>query len=116
MRVRTFELRLFAAGLVACWSLAALNVLLGYRPGGPVALAVGLAAAGPVCIALAGFVWPPTAHGARAFAGMVWLGLGSMLVLVPSIIDVTDQLRQGGAQTLLPSVEAAYPWGLALLG
>jgi hypothetical protein len=116
VRVRTFELRLIAAGLVACWSLAALNVLLGYRPGGPVDLAVGLAAAGPVCIAMAGFVWPPTTHGSRAFAGMVWLGVGSMLVLVPSIIDVTDQLRQGGAQTLLPSVEAAYPWGLALLG
>jgi len=116
VRVRTFELRLIAAGMLACWSLTALIVLLGYRPGGPVDLAVGLAAAGPVCIALAGLVWPPTTHGSRAFAAMVWLGVGSMLVLIPSILDVAGQLEQGGAQTLLPSVEAAYPWALALLG
>jgi hypothetical protein len=116
VRVRTFELRLIAAGLVGCWTLTALIVLLGYRPGGPVDLVVGLAAAGPVAIALAGLIWPPAARGSTAFAAMIWLGLGSLLVLVPSIVDVSDQLDQGGAQTLLPSVEAAYPWGLALLG
>jgi hypothetical protein len=116
VRVRTFQLRLIAAGLVGCWTLTALIVLLGYRPGGPVDLVVGLAAAGPVAIALAGLIWPPAARGSTAFAAMIWLGLGSLLVLVPSIVDVSDQLDQGGAQTLLPSVEAAYPWGLALLG
>ena len=116
VRVRTFELRLIAAALFGCWTLTAVIVLLGYRPGGPVDLVVGLAAAGPVAIALAGIVWPPAARGNTAFAAMVWLGLGSLLVLVPSIVDVSDQLDQGGAQTLLPSVEAAYPWGLALLG
>jgi hypothetical protein len=114
--VRTFELRLIAAALTACWTLTALIVLLGYRPGGPVDIVVGLAAAGPVAIALAGFIWPPAARGSTAFAAMIWLGLGSLLMLIPSIIDVSDQLDQGGAQTLLPSVEAAYPWGLALLG
>src|SRR6185436_4610226 len=77
---------------------------------------VGLAAAGPVAIALAAFIWPPAARGTTAFAAMVWLGLGTLLLLVPSIVDVSDQLVQGGAQTLLPSVETAYPWGLALLG
>jgi hypothetical protein len=116
VRVRTFELRLIAAGLTACWTLTAGIVLLGYRPGGPVDVVVGLAAGGPVAIALAGLLWPPSTHGATAFAAMVWLGLGSLLVLVPSIVDVSDQLVQGGAQTLLPSVEAAYPWALALLG
>jgi hypothetical protein len=116
VRVRTFELRLIAAGLVVCWALAAVIVLLGYRPGGPVDLAVGLAAAGPVAIAVAGLIWPPAARGSRAFAAMCWLGIGSLLVLVPSIVDVSGQLERGGAQTLLPSVEAAYPWGLALLG
>ena len=35
-----------------------------------------------------------------------------LLVLVPSIADVTGQLGGRGAQTLLPSVEAAYPWVL----
>jgi hypothetical protein len=116
VRVRTFELRLIAAALVACWSIAAMIVLIGYRPGGPVDLAVGFAAVGPIAIAVAGLVWPPAARGSRAFAAMVWLGIGSLLLLVPSIIDVADQLDSGGAQTLLPSVEAAYPWGLALLG
>jgi hypothetical protein len=73
-------------------------------------------AVGPIAIGLTGLVWPPATHGQRAFAGMVWLGLGSLLVLVPSIVDVYDQLVRGGSQTLLPSVEAAYPWALALLG
>jgi hypothetical protein len=116
VRVRTLELRLIAIALTACWTLAAGVVLLGYRPGGPVDIAVGLAATLPVTIALAGVAWPPATHGERAFAAIVWLGLGSLLVLVPSIADVSTQLVQRGAQTLLPSVEAAYPWGLALLG
>jgi hypothetical protein len=116
VRVRTFELRLIAAALIGCWTLTAVIVLIGYRPGGPVDVVVGLAAAGPVAIAIAGFVWPPATHGSTAFAAMIWLGLGSLLLLVPSIVDVADQLVQGGAQTLLPSVEAAYPWGLALVG
>jgi hypothetical protein len=47
---------------------------------------------------------------------MVWLAAGSLLVLVPSIADVTGQLGGRGAQTLLPSVEAAYPWILGLIG
>ena len=116
MRVRTFEIRLIAAALVACWTLTAATVLLGYRPGGPVDLAVGLAAVGPVVIAVLALIWPPAARGSRAFAAMICLGIGSLLLLVPSILDVSDQLVRGGAQTLLPSVEAAYPWGLALLG
>lgn len=116
MRVRTIELRLIAIALTACWTLTAGVVLLGYRPGGPVDIAVGVAAVLPVAIALAGLVWPPATHGERALAAIVWLGLGSLLLLVPSIADVSTQLVQGGAQTLLPSVEAAYPWALALLG
>ena len=116
VRVRTIELRLIAAALVTCWALAAAIVLLGYRPGGPVDLAVGAAAAGPVAIAIAGLIWPPAARGQRAFTAMICLGIATLLVLVPSIIDVSDQLVRGGAQTLLPSIEAAYPWGLALLG
>ncbi len=114
--MRTLELRLIAFALTACWTLTAGVVLLGYRPGGPVDLVVGIAAALPVAIALAGLAWPPATHGQRAFAAMVWLGLGSLLLLVPSIAEVSTQLVQRGAQTLLPSVEAAYPWALALFG
>jgi hypothetical protein len=116
VRVRTLELRLIAIALTACWTLTAGVVLFGYRPGGPVDIAVGIAATLPVTIALASIAWPPATHDQRAFSAIVWLGLGSLLLLVPSIADVSTQLVQRGAQTLLPSVEAAYPWALALLG
>lgn len=114
MRVRRFELRLVAAALVAGWATAAALVLIGYRPGGPLDVAVGVAMIVPVLIALCGLVWPPVSRGPRAFAGMVWLGIGALLCLVPSAIGVVHQLRAEGAQTLLPSPEAAYPWLLAL--
>ena len=116
VRVRMFELRLIAVGLTACWALTAGIVLLGYRPGGPVDLAVGVAACLPAGIALAGLIWPPATHGERAFTLMVWLGLAALLVLVPSTAGVSGQLIRRGTQTLVPSAEAAYPWVLALIG
>jgi hypothetical protein len=116
VRVRILELRLIAVALTACWTLTAALLLVVYRPGGPVDIAVGLVAIGPIAIGLAGLKWPPATHGRRAFAAMSWLGLGSLLVLVPSIVDVYSQLVGGGAQTLVPSLEAAYPWALGLLG
>lgn len=115
MRVRTFELRLVAAGLTALWFLVAVYVVLGYRPGGPIDGLVGVAAAGPMAIALAAVFWPPVARSDRIFAAIVWLGLAAGLLLVPSIGGVLNQLLARGPQTLLPSLEAAYPWLLALL-
>jgi hypothetical protein len=114
VRVRTFELRLVAIGLTGLWFLGALYVVLGYRPGGPIDGLVGAAAALPMAIALAAVFWPPVARGDRAFSGIVWLGLGAGLLLVPSIGGVLNQLLARGPQTLLPSLEAAYPWLLAL--
>ncbi len=116
MRVRTFELRLIALVLAFCWVVAAALVLIGYRPGGPIDVAVGVAALLPAAVAFVGVRWPPVARGDRAFAAMVWLAAGSLLVLVPSIAGVTSQLGARGVQTLLPSVEAAYPWVLGLIG
>ena len=116
MRVRTFELRLIAFALAVCWAVAAAIVLIAYRPGGPIDVAVGAAALLPAVIAIAGVRWPPVARGNRAFAAMLWLAAGSLLVLVPSIADVIGQLGGRGVQTLLPSVEAAYPWVLGLMG
>lgn len=115
MRVRTFELRLVAAGLTALWFLAALYVVLGYRPGGPIDGLVGAAAGLPMAIALAAVIWPPVTRSDRAFALIVWLGLAAGLLLVPSIGGVLNQLLARGPQTLLPSLEAAYPWILALV-
>jgi hypothetical protein len=116
VRVRTFELRLIGLVLVASWAVAAAYVLLGYRPGGPIDIGVGIAALVPALVAFAGVVWPPVARGALAFRAMVTLAAASLLLLVPSIADVSGQLGGRGAQTLLPSLEAGYPWVLALLG
>jgi hypothetical protein len=116
VRVRTFELRLIALALASCWVVAATYVLIGYRPGGPIDVAVGVVALIPAAVALAGVVWPPVARGDRGFMAMLWLAAASLLVLVPSIADVAGQLGGRGAQTLLPSAEAAYPWVLGLIG
>ncbi len=115
MRVRRFELRLVAAALVAGWATAAGLVLLTYRPGGPLDVAVGVAMVIPVGIALCGLIWPPVTRGSGAFSVMVWLGIGALLCLIPSALGVLQQLRALGSQTLLPSPEAAYPWVLALI-
>jgi hypothetical protein len=116
VRVRRFELRLIAIALVVAWAIAAALVLLAYRPGGPFDLAVGISLLLPTVIAAIAVAWPPVARGRGAFPLMLTLGLGSLLVLLPSIGGVLDQLRALGPQTLLPSLEAAYPWLLALLG
>jgi len=113
--VRTIELRILAAILVGLWLAAFGLILVGYRPGGPVDILVGVAAAGPILIAVAALLWPPVARGDRAFASIAWLGLGAMLLLVPSLIGLLAQISGRGPQTLLPSLEAAYPWVVALI-
>jgi hypothetical protein len=115
VRTRTIELRITAAVLTALWSLGALYILLGYRPGGPIDIVVGLVAVTPTAVAAAGIAWPPLVRGERAFIGVVSLGIGAILLLVPSTGSVLNQVINGGAQTLLPSAEVAYPWLLALL-
>jgi hypothetical protein len=115
VRVRNFELRLIGSALVACWAASGGLVLLTYRPGGPLDLVVGLTTLGPIAIAIAGVVWPPVARGDRAFSAIVWLGIGGLLCLAPSIVGLVDQLTAYGSQTLLPSIEAIYPWLLALV-
>ena len=114
VRVRTIELRILGVAVAALWLAAFGLVLLGYRPGGPVDILVGIAAIGPVLVAGAAILWPPVARGDRAFAGIAWLALASMLLLVPSLAGLVTQLTGRGPQTLLPSLEAAYPWLLAL--
>ncbi|HYH91676.1 MAG TPA: hypothetical protein VD763_00855 [Candidatus Saccharimonadales bacterium] len=116
MRARRFELRLLGGGLVAAWAVAAALVLLAYRPGGPLDVVVGVTMLAPLAIAIAGVIWPPLARGRGAFPLMVTLGVGVLLLLVPSIGGILNQLMALGTQTLMPSPEAAYPWLLALLG
>ena len=116
MRVRAFKLRLIAACFTVLWTLTAGLVLLVYRPGGPIDLLVGLAVLVPAAIAALGLAWPPTAHHDGIFLATAWLGLLTAMVLVPSIGSVVFQLTSAGAQTILPSWSAAYPWLLALAG
>jgi hypothetical protein len=110
-----FGLRVLAAVLSGLWTIAAALVLLGYRPGGPIDGLVGLATLLPVAVSLLGLLWPPVVRGDRAFAGVAWLGIAAVLLLIPSIAGVFGQLMARGPQTLLPSWEAVYPWILALL-
>jgi len=114
MRVRAFELRLIAAAFTVLWTVTAGLVLLGYRPGGPIDLLVGLAALLPLAIAIVGLRWPPAARHDGVFTATVWLGLLASMVLVPSIGGVVFQLTSAGTQTILPSWQAAYPWLVAL--
>ncbi len=116
MRVRRLGLRLIAIALAAAWATAAAFVLLAYRPGGPLDLVVGASMTLPLAIATSAVVWPPLARGRHSHAAMVSLGVGTLLVLVPSIGALLAQLQARGTQTLIPSLEAAYPWFLALLG
>jgi hypothetical protein len=114
MRVRRFELRLVGGALVVGWAISAILVFFGYRPGGPLDLLVGLTMLGPVTVAVAGTIWPPVARGTGAFPLMVWLGIIAMLCLIPSIAGVIDQLQASGSRNLVPSLEATYPWFVAL--
>lgn len=115
MRVRVFELRLLAVALSVLWAAGGGVALIAYRPGGPVDLLVGLAALLPLPVSVASAVWPPLVRGDRASAGVFWLGLGTGLLLIPSIGGIASQVVAGGAEPLLPSPEVVYPWVLALL-
>jgi hypothetical protein len=116
MRVRRLGLRLIGLALVCAWGLAAALVLLAYRPGGPLDLIVGITMLLPLGIAALAVRWPPLARREVSHALIVALGLATLLVLLPSIGGVLNQLQAYGSQTLMPSPEAAYPWLLALIG
>ena len=102
--------------LVLAWGSAATLVLLAYRPGGPLDVLVGITMAVPIGIAALSVAWPPVTRQAESHAAIVALGIATLLVLLPSIGGVLNQLEALGSQTLMPSVEAAYPWLLALIG
>lgn len=116
MRVRLLGLRLLATTLTLLWGIAAALVLVGYRPGGPIDLLVGGAAALTIPVAAVGLRWPPLARGDVAAPAIAWIGIGSVLLLVPSVAGLAGTVAARGPRTLLPSLEAGYPWLLALLG
>jgi hypothetical protein len=116
VRVRRLGLQLLGLALVGSWGLAAALVLLAYRPGGPLDLVVGITMLVPMAIAIVGVAWPPLTRRSGSHALIVVLAFATLLVLLPSIGGVLNQLQALGSQTLMPSLEAAYPWLLALVG
>ncbi len=109
-------MRLLAVGLTALWAATCLLVLVGYRPGGPADLLVGVALIVPAGVAATAMVWPPVARGQRTFRIIAALAVGTGLILVPSLASLWRQISDRGLQTLLPSPEAAYPWAISILG
>jgi hypothetical protein len=116
MRVRSLELRLIAASLAGLWAAVAVLLLVGYRPGGPVDILVGLAALAPLSVAVAAVAWPPAARGGQAFRVIATLGVATAIILLPTVAGLVRQLVEQGLQTLLPSLEIAYAWVLAIIG
>ena len=116
VRVRRLGLQLIGIALVGAWGLAAALVLLAYRPGGPLDVIVGITLLVPLAIAASGVAWPPLTRGRGSHALIVALAFATLLVLLPSIGGILNQLQALGSQTLMPSLEAAYPWLLALVG
>jgi hypothetical protein len=116
VRVRLLELRLLAVGIAVLWAIVAVLLLVGYRPGGPADLLVGIAALAPLGVAVAAVAWPPSARGRVAFRTIAGLGVATVIVLLPTLAGLVRQLVEQGTQTLLPSPETAYPWLLAILG
>ena len=117
MRVRRFELRLIGGALVValdrrprsscCWLSAGRTARRrgrdhDARPARDRRRGARLAAGGPRVAA-------PT----RSWSG--W-GSARSCSSCPSIGGVVNQLQALGSQTLMPSLEAAYPWLLALAG
>jgi hypothetical protein len=116
MRVRELELRLLAVALAGLWAVVAGLLLVAYRPGGPADLLVGLAALAPLAVAIAAAAWPPAARGRLAFRLIAALGAATVIILLPTLESLVRQLVGRGLPTLLPSLEAAYPWALAIVG
>jgi hypothetical protein len=115
VRVRLFELRLLAVTLTLLWAVGGGIVLIGYRPGGPMDLLVGVSATLPFLISVTSIFWPPLVTSNRAAAGVFWIGLAAGLLLVPSIVSITAQVVARSSEPLLPSAEVVYPWAVALL-
>ena len=114
--VRRFELRLLAGILAGLWAATCIILLGWYRPGGPLDLALGLAAVVPAGIAAMAVAWPPPAGDGRVIPGAGWLGLLTALVLAPLVAGVAGTAAGHQPQAIVPSPEIAYAWLVALAG
>lgn len=112
--VRLLHVRLLAAALCIAWIVVAVTVIVAYHPGGPVDALVAATAVAPVIVAATALVWPPRFSDRRVGLAVMWMGIVSVLLVVPSVVLLLQTLAAGGRQTLLPSPETAYAAALAL--
>jgi len=108
-------MRPLALVLTTLWAATALAVAAAYRPGGPLDLVVAVICFAPVAVAAVGVRWPAEARSHRHRVALVWLWIGALLFGIPVLYGVASLLVGSGPQSLVPSVEAAYAAGLALL-
>jgi len=108
------QMRILAVVLTGLWAVTAVAVASAYRPGGPVDIVVMLACFLPVFVSTAGIAWPPVAGSHRHRVALVWIWIAAVLFAVPVLYGVASALVAEGAQSLVPSVEAAYAGVLAL--
>src|SRR3974390_2016459 len=98
------------------WLATVVALLLGYRPGGPLDGMVALGPALATAVAVASAAWPPIFRGRRAWQAVAWLGIGTLLVLLPTAADLISRLAAEGPAPLLPSPSSAYAWLVSLVG
>jgi hypothetical protein len=116
MRVSTLQLRSLAAVLVVLWAAAAVVMLRAYRPEGPFDPVAAAAAFVPALVAAAAVAYPPRARDQTAFRVALGLGIGSALLLVPTIAGLVPDEVPDAPRRLLPSPEVAYALLVALVG
>lgn len=107
-------MRLISICLAGLWAAVGVAVVFAYQPGGPFDLMVRATIFAPLCIAVLGIIWPPSAGSWRARAAIVWLALLSGLLLMPLLAIVLDTLRGPASEALVPSGEVVYTGLLAL--
>jgi hypothetical protein len=108
-------MRLLALGLTALWAATALAVAAAYRPGGPLDIVVIAISFAPVVVALLGVRWPVRPRAPRDRVALTWLWIGAVLLGIPVLYGVATSLTSASSQSLVPSVEAAYAGGWALM-
>ncbi len=99
--------------MAGLWAGLGVVVFVTYRPGGPLDPWVGIAAFLPAAIAAIAVVRPPLAGTWRGGVSVVWIALIAVLLVLPLIGLVSEQLVTGVGRTLLPSPEVAYAAVLA---
>jgi hypothetical protein len=108
--------RLIAALLCLLWAALAAVIAVGYRVGGPADLLVGLSLLVPSLASAAAVVRPFGPLDRPWHVAVAWLGIASVLLVAPLLVDLLSGLSAGVPLPVAPSPDTAYAGALALLG